>query len=84
MVIYFNISFRSQFLVNCGTPPEPSNGIIIPYTSTTEGVEVFFICRSVYHKDSLLEDNYTVSVCSKDGQWEPNPSNFCALTVSGK
>ena len=41
---------------------------------------MIFVCQNVYH-NTYLEDNYTVSTCSKHGVWEPNPGNFCAFTA---
>jgi hypothetical protein len=60
----------------------PSNGVIIPYTGTTEGAQAIILCRDLFHS-SLLRDNYTVSTCTIAGQWEPDPNNYCA-TLSGK
>ena len=58
------------FSVNCGTPPVPSNGIVIPHTTgTTEGAQATILCRDIFHS-SLLRDNYTVSTCTIAGQWD--------------
>ena len=65
--------------VNCGTPPVPSNGITIPCTTgTTEGAQAIILCRDIFHS-SLLRDNYTVSMCTMTGQWEPDPNDYCAI-----
>ena len=58
------------------------NGVIIPYTSMTEGARVIVLCEHIaFHGNSSLEDSYTASICSKQGKWEPNPSSFCANTT---
>ena len=58
------------------------NGVIIPYESTAEGARVFFICQNI-NPNSVLGSNYTVSTCSKEGNWEPNPRNFCTKITPG-
>ena len=79
-IVVFHCFFLFYNLANCGSPSQPTNGIIIPYSSTTEGARVIFVCRNIYH-NTFREDNYTVSTCSKQGNWEPNPGNFCAITA---
>ena len=66
------------FLANCGSPSQLINGVIIPYESTAEGARVLFVCQNI-NPNSVLESNYTVSTCSKKGNWEPNPRNFCTI-----
>jgi hypothetical protein len=83
-IIFLHCLFFHPFMysVNCGTPPVLSNGVIIPYTGTTEGAQAIILCRDLFHS-SLLRDNYTVSMCTTAGQWEPDPNNYCD-TLSGK
>ena len=79
LCFYFTVCFFI-FSVNCGTPPVPSNGIIIMLhtTGTTEGAQAIILCRDIFHS-SLLRDNYTVSMCTVTGQWEPDPNDYCAI-----
>ena len=64
---------------NCGPPSPPPSGYIFPYTSTIDGAIVNFVCqKSAWN----LKENLTVTVCNKQGKWDPNPAEFCAI-VSG-
>ena len=65
-------------LAQCGPPT--LNGAMLPYTSTTEGANVILLCQKIDHT-TLINDSYTVLTCSKDGNWEPNPGNFCTIAT---
>ena len=67
----FNVD---TYTANCGPPPPPVSGYIIPYTSTLEGTMVIYMCwHQVMHQ--CKEVNRT-SVCNKEGSWEP-ASDIC-------
>ena len=79
--VYVHFNLHTAFPINtvsCGPPFPPFNGLIFPYTNTTEGATVTFTCQDTFNP---IEDNYTLAVCNKQGKWQPNPKSFCA---SGK
>ena len=65
-------------LAQCGPPT--LNGAMLPYTSTTEGANVILLCQKI-DRTTLINDSYTVLTCSEDGNWEPNPGNFCTIAT---
>ena len=71
-----NNRFRlPSFIENCFSPSPPQNGYIIPYTSTTEGAKVTYVCWTVdhntQHQPTCKQRNIT-AVCTAEGNWEPN------------
>ena len=49
----------------------PDNGHVYPFTSTLEGAQVVFSCKTTFH-ESLT------TICSDNALWKPNPREFCA------
>ena len=58
------------FLVDCGQPEFPSNGVVSAVSSTTEGATVTFQCE-----EGLFPSDPITSICSSTGQWTPNLAN---------
>ena len=66
----FHITINLIYVVNCGPPFPPPSGFILPYVSTIDGAEVRFTCQ----KSALnlnQEENITMTVCNKQGIWDP-------------
>ena len=76
----FSISQFTITAANCGPPSPPPSGYIFPYISTIDGAVVNFVCQASAY--DLEEENITVAVCNNQGEWDPNPAEFCAV-VSG-
>jgi hypothetical protein len=53
------------------------SGHVSPYSSTLEGATVAFtyMCENNVNGQSFSLDG--TAVCNRDGNWEPNPANFC-------
>ena len=58
------------FLVDCGQPEFPSNGVVSAVSSTTEGATVTFQCE-----EGLFPSDTITSTCSSTGLWTPNPAD---------
>ena len=58
------------FLVDCGQPEIPSNGVVSDLFNTTEGATVTFQCE-----EGLFPSDPITSTCSSTGQWSPNPAD---------
>ena len=61
-------------------PLHPVAIYILPYVSTIDGAEVRFTCQ----KSALnlnQEENIRVTVYNKQGIWDPDPSEFCAIAL---
>ena len=59
----------------CFSPSPPQNGYIIPYTSTTEGAKVTYVCWTVDHNTQhqpMCKQRNITAVCTAEGNWEPN------------
>ena len=67
------------FLVDCGQPEFPSNGVISNVSSTTEGANVTFQCE----EGLLPSDSITLSTCNSTGQWTPSPADVQCLLAQG-
>ena len=61
----------------CGPPPPP-NGYIFPYTSTAGGAVVTFACQKLALNE---EENFTSTTCNRQGKWDPDPAEFCAIIL---
>ena len=69
-------------VTTCGHPPSPpSNGYLMPYTSTVEGTIVTYVIQNSHH----IGDEYVciifnrTAICNMEGNWELNyGNNFCA------
>ena len=66
------------FIANCGPPSSPPSGYIFLYTSTIDGATVTFACQK---SELNLEVNFTATVCNKQGKWDPDPAEFCAIAL---
>ena len=64
---------------SCGSPSLPTNGYIIPYTSTLEGATVMYTCWNIYRSgyQSQCEEVNVTAVCNKQGYWEPSTEDIC-------
>ena len=63
-----------QYTANCGPIVPPINGYIMNnYTSTLEDANVTFVCE----QNMDTEQTFIMASCSAEGNWEPNPSEFC-------
>ena len=73
------------FKADCGSPPSPRNGHLLPHNSTLEGAEVTYVCWNVHqeHNTSLCTEIYTKAVCNEGGIWEPKSDDTCSI-FSGK
>ena len=66
---FFNVH-DMHITANCDLSILPTGGYIISdNTSTTEGTTVTFVCPGNLEK---------ITICTAEGQWEPNSSNICA------
>ena len=66
-------------ILACDPPSLPSNGYIIPYTSTVEGATVTYIFQmsnKIGHHSVCADVNFT-AVCNNNGQWEPASGDIC-------
>ena len=73
--------------MNCGPPSSPTNGYIIPHTSTFEGAIVTYVCWNIHHgvgpQLQCREVNMT-AVCTKQGYWESSTDDIiCAEPNKG-
>ena len=66
----------------CGPPPPPQNGYIIPYSSILEGATVTYVLQSTHqlgHQSVCTEVNVT-TVCNREGKWEAVSDDGCSGT----
>ena len=66
----------------CGPPPPPQNGYIVPYISTLEGATVTYVLQSTHqlgHQSVCTEVNVT-AVCNREGKWEAVSDDGCSET----
>ena len=61
----------------CNPPSPPSNGQLLPYTSTLEGATVVYVCWT-NHKRGQCEEVNVTAVCNRQGHWEPSSEDICA------
>ena len=61
----YNMTFFG-IAANCGDPPAPSSGYIVPYTSTTEGTTVQIVLKCANGGEVVNE-----ILCTSEGEWEP-------------
>ena len=76
--LYFECHHLTEIVI-CDPPPPPSNGYIMPYSSTVEEASVTYVFQT-YNKigrHSVCADVNFTAVCNKDGQWEPDPDDTC-------
>ena len=71
------LSYLLTLTANCGLPSLPTNGYIIPYTSTLEEATVMYICWNIQQRVQCEEVNVTI-VCNNEGYWEPSTDDICA------
>ena len=64
-------------IAHCNPPSLPSDGQLLPYTSTLEGATVTYVCWNV-HQRGRCDDVNVTAVCNKQGYWEPNTDDICA------
>jgi len=64
------------FVVDCGQPGAPLNGVVESYTNTTEGSEVFYRCNQ-----GLVPEGRMRAVCTRNG-WSPNPASLSCSSSS--
>ena len=86
MFRFYNInSIVHMYTANCGPPSPPQNCFIILYTSTLEGAEVMFACRSTFHvwHLSLCKEMNITAVCNKEGNWEPISDDIVCVELTG-
>jgi hypothetical protein len=81
------INSNTFYTVNCGHPPSPRNGHIIPYFSTLEGATVTYVCWNICQEENtiLCTEINTTAVCNNNGIWELDSQDRCyVFSVSGK
>lgn len=70
---YFECHDHTE-IIACDPPSPPSNGYIMPYTSTVEGASVTYVFQYLFQMGQQFvcaEVNVT-AVCNNNGYWEPN------------
>ena len=65
------------YIARCDTPSSPSNGELLPYISTSEGVILMYVCWKIHQRGRCEEVNIT-AVCNQQGHWEPSTDKICA------
>ena len=76
-----HITFTAA-VTNCGPPPSsPTNGHVLPYTNTLEGVTITYICWNIYQEEniSLCTEVNTTAVCNEHGNWELISQDLCSI-----
>ena len=75
-------TFYTEIISSCSTPLSHPNGYIIPYNDTMEGATITFSCQNSCTCQGGLLDQSSLelhtAVCTSDGDWEPNPADFCS------
>lgn len=73
-------------MATCDPPPSPpTNGYIIPYTSTIEGTTAIYViqnCNQIGDHFVCTEYNVT-TVCNEMGKWELNSGDRVCKDVPG-
>ena len=79
------VTLLPYLTADCGPPPSPRNGHLLPYNSTLEGAEVTYVCWNVHQEEntSLCTEIYTTAVCNEEGIWGPKLDDTCSI-FSGK
>ena len=62
---------------NCGDPPSPSSGYIVPYTSTTEGTTVQIVLKCEGGREIVNE-----ILCNSEGEWAPVNGSTSSCTIA--
>ena len=61
---------------NCGVPVPPDNGTILNYTSSLEGLVVYYQCDSGFGPLGEMS-----AVCAANGGWSPDPADVTCREV---
>ena len=79
--MHIMLKFTFKLTANCGPPPPPHNGHIVPYNSTLEGAELTYVCWNVYQEENTSQctEIYTTAVCNEEGIWEPKFDDMCSI-----
>ena len=83
-LVVYNDDFLIEIVSSCSPPLSPSNGYIIPYNAydSVEGATITFSCQNSCTCQGGLLDQSSLelhtAVCTSDGDWEPNPADFCS------
>ena len=62
---------------NCGDPPTPNSGYIVPYTSTTEGTTVQVVLKCASGGEVVNE-----ILCTSQGEWAPVNGSTSSCTMA--